>query len=201
MNPATTITCRDAAGPVGDRPNSLVRHDLSGCCRLRVCVLRRTAARPHPVRGFVAVPNPVHELGADAVVLGSGLWTTVGSLWINLAQARVVHARPDLSQGCPQAPSPGFDTSRRAVVRVIHTIHSTYYYDCFFSQGLSTKKKKGGACARTRASRSGSLRGRGRLESRTGTLYGDEQRLGFPRGGAWNVSATHAAPRVWKGLS
>lgn len=181
--------------------NSLVRHDVSGSCRLRECVLRRTSRCPHPDRGFMKIFTPVHGLGANGPDLGSGLWTTVGNLWSNLAQARVVHAGPELSQGSPQAPSPGLDTSRRAVVRVIHTIHRPYYYDCFSLQGLSTKKKKGGACARTRASRCGSQRGRGRLECRQGTLYGDEQRLVFPRGGALDRVRDSAAPRVWKGLS
>jgi hypothetical protein len=159
------------------------------------CVALPTALHPH--RGFRSIPNPVHNLGANASLLGSGLWTTVGSLWINLAQARVVHVGPELSQGSPQAPSPGLDTSRRGRMRVIHTIHRTYYYDCFSLQRSITKKKQGCACARTRASRSRSQKGRGRLERRSRTLYGDEQRLVFLRGGLRKL----ATPRVWKGLS
>jgi hypothetical protein len=159
------------------------------------CVALATAR--HPQRGFLGLPNPVHDLGANGPSLGTGLWTTVGSLWINLAQARLVHGDPELSQGCPHAPSPGVDTSRRGGTRVIHTIHSTYYYYCFYLQGLSTKKKQGCACARTHASRSGSKDARGRLELRESTLYGDDQRLVLPRGGA----CAPAAPRVWKGLS
>jgi hypothetical protein len=204
---ARTIARRDDARPIRnrpvprDRPDSFVRHDVSGSCRVGVCGLRRIRPRAHPERGFTSVPSPVHDLGADAVVLGSGLWTTVGNLWINLAQARVVHPHPELSQGCTQAPSPGLDTSRRAVVRVIHTIHSTYYYYCFYLQGLSTKKKQGvRACERTRREVEAKA-GRGRLDPWGGTLYGDEQRLVFPRGGVLKRLRDSAAPRAWKGLS
>ena len=155
-----------------------------------------SAAR-HPERGFMSIPKSVHNLGANHSLLGSGLWTTGDTLWINLAQVRVVHGTVELSQGSPQALPTASDTSRRGGMRVIHTIHSTYYYYWFSLQGLSTKKKQGGACARTRASRSGSLDVRGRLERRERTLYGDEQRLVFPRGGV----RSNACPRVWKGLS
>jgi hypothetical protein len=155
------------------------------------------AAARHPQRGFMDIPSPVHNLGAEDPLLGTGLWTTGDCLWINLAQARVVHGHPELSQGSPQAPSPGLDTSRRGGTRVIHTIHRTYYYYWFSLEGLSTKKKQGGACARTHASRSGSKEARGRLERASRTLYGGDQRLVLPRGGARKP----AHPRVWKGLS
>jgi hypothetical protein len=173
--------------------NFLTTHEIARSCRARVC----PPSHCHPERGFMAIPTPVHNLGANHSLLGSGLWTTGDALWINLAQARVVHVDAELSQGSPQAPSPAVDTSRRGDTRVIHTIHRTYYYDCFSLQGLSTKKKKGCACARTRASRSGSQKGRGRVERRERTLYGGEQRLVFHRGGIRGL----ASPRVWKGLS
>jgi hypothetical protein len=177
--------------------NLLVRTTFSGSCRARGCGLRRTSRCPHPKRGFLMIPNPVHDLGANASLLGTSLWTTVGNLWINLAQARVVHAHPELSQGSPQALSPGLDTSRRGGMRVIHTIHRTYYYDCYFSLRDFNKEKQG-VRVRTRVRREVEAKvGRGRLEPSERTLYGCDQRLVLPRGGV----RERIAPRVWKGLS
>jgi hypothetical protein len=64
-------------------------------------------------------------------------------LWKNLAQARVVHVDSELSTIYPQALPTGVDTSRRAGMRVVHTIHRTYYYDCFSLLEGSTKEKQG----------------------------------------------------------
>src|SRR4051794_17084521 len=179
------------------RPNFLARTGLSGSCRVRVCGLRRSSPCHHPQRGIRGVPNPVHYLGVNGPQLGTNLWTTVGSLWINLAQARVVHGDPELSQGSPQALSPGLDTSRRGGMRVIHTIHRTYYYYWFSLEEIS-KKKKQGVRVRERVRRDVEAReGRGRLEPLGRTLYGCDQRLLLPRGGV----RERIAPRVWKGLS
>jgi hypothetical protein len=145
----------------------------------------------------MSIPNPVHDLRTNAFVLGTNLWTTVGNLWINLAQARVVHGHPELSQGSPQALSPGFDTSRRGRMRVIHTIHRTYYYYCFSLQEISTKKKQGVRVGERARRDVEAKEGRGRLESPERTLYGCDQRLVLPRGGV----RERTAPRVWKGLS
>ena len=143
------------------------------------------------------IPNPVHDLGANGPLLGTGLWTTVGRLWINLAQARVVHGAAELSHSCPQAPSPGFDTSRRADVRVIHTIHRTYYYYWFSLQGLSTKKKQG---VRVRE------RVRREVEAKTpGPEWSRRIARSTVTSNVWAfleaAPAITATPRVWKGIS
>lgn len=180
---------RNAQNPLRGTPfhDLDVSVDVSCVAVLAVC---------HPERGFMNIPNPVHDLGANAVVLGTNLWTTGDCLWINLAQVRVVHGDTELSPSCTQAPSPGFDTSRRADVRVIHTIHSPYYYYWFSLLRVINKEKAGGACARTHASRSGSQEGRTRVERSNRTLYGDEQRLCFLEA----ASADRVTPRVWKGF-
>jgi hypothetical protein len=67
----------------------------------------------------------------------------------------------------------------------------------FLSSKVVNKEKTGGAGARTHASRSGSIEAWGRLERRSRTLYGDEQRMLFLEA----ASAPSVTPRGWKGIS
>jgi hypothetical protein len=75
--------------------NPLVRHDVQNPVVSVDVACVAFACPAHPKRGFMDIPNPVHKLGAKHSLLGSGLWTTVEHLWINLAQARVVHVDPE----------------------------------------------------------------------------------------------------------
>jgi hypothetical protein len=188
------------AGPpvrIADGHTSLTGREISRSCRQRACVLRRTPTRPSPRKGIHGHPQVCAQPGGEP--LASGEWAVDNWGW-SVDQPCTGSSCPRGGRVVPEF-SPGSTHRRRYV--------ATWGYEGYphnpqhllrllnFSSRVINKEKAGGACARTRASRSGSQDVRGRLERRKRTLYGDEQRLVFPRGG---VRST-APSRVWKGLS
>jgi hypothetical protein len=154
-------------------------------------------SRPSPGRGIPEPPRPCAQPGGGAHASGE---RTVDNCGASVEQ-------PCTGSSCPRGPRvvPEFSPDSIPRAHTVATCGSEGYphnpqhllLRLFLSSKVVNKEKTGGACARTRASRSGSIEAWGRLERRSRTLYGDEQRMLFLEA----ASAPSVTPRGWKGIS